>query len=144
MDTTNINALETYMGIAATLKSSFSKVDDAKTLYRNEYLTTSQLLEKVQVETSRLAMYHDSTIVTLPLQYSPIETDKETNARDIQLDKSRAIDDHLTELLVKAKEMPALIDDTLVTYVSNLLEHLSDPQVAKFDNSLMELDYDSY
>jgi hypothetical protein len=40
--------------------------------------------------------------------------------------------------------MPALIDDTLVTYVSNLLEHLSDPQVAKFDNSLMELDYDSY
>ena len=56
---------ETYMGMAATLKSTYHNIYSIFILYIEGYYNEIECIEKIKIQTSRLSIYHDSTLATL-------------------------------------------------------------------------------
>ena len=124
-----IETLEIYMSIAYELKQSYNNIEQCRLLYKHEYISIVEMLKRCQLEMSKLCVYHDSAVFTIPNLYSPIK-------RNVNRDVNRTITENLTNTISTIKEYPNIIDEDIVDYIEYCLEHLDENQVCKYEDML--------
>lgn len=120
------NTLATYINLASTLYSSYTNLNKLYMLYLSDYIFMREYIDKTQIEISKLIIYHDSELSTIPYAFSHIE-------KKIDPKYERNINNHITYILNQLEKNQYDINDVFAEYLEFLISQL-DPSRIKYFN----------